>query len=202
MMQTNSLTHYKWYEVKKITLSQASLSPVCLFMCLLRRHFEFILPLINFHALSFVTGESIGNRLNTSTFSELSRVLSNGILPWVPSVLLLLSSSLEKKKGRSLRAHLCRSFSFWSIPLTEFIFRGVTQERITSSPTSMSGVSWTLGGVSIGSSDAVVDAIRGVAGSGIQSKSSFRLAKASASIVGRPPSSGRIRSKFIRGSWN
>ena len=66
--------------MKKITLSQASLSPICLFICLLRRHFEFILPLIHFHALSFAMGESIGNRLNTSTFNELSLVLSSAIL--------------------------------------------------------------------------------------------------------------------------
>ena len=62
----------------------------------------------------------------------------------------------------------------------------------------------TLGGVSIGSVDAIVGAIKGVVVSGwIQSKPSFRLAKASASIVGRSsPSSGRIRSKFIPGSCN
>ena len=79
-------------------------------------------------------------------------------------MLLRLSCPLEKKKGRSLRAHLCRSFSFCSTPLTADIFQGVTQGRITSSQTSMLRVSWTLGAVSIGSVDAIVGAIKGVAG--------------------------------------
>ena len=123
---------------------KSSLWLAFLFICLLRRHFELILPLIIFHSFSFSTGESIGNLLKTSTFKEFSLVVSSSSFWWVPSVLLLLSSSLLKKNGRSLRAHLCRWVSFCRMACIALTFRGVTQERITSSPTATSGISWML----------------------------------------------------------
>ena len=131
-------------------------------MCLLRRHLELILPLIDFHALSFSVVDSRGNRLKTSTFNAWSFVTSSRRLLCVPSVLLLLSSSKVKKKGRSLRAHRCLSFSFSNTSRTPVDLLGVTNEQMTSSPTSVS--SWELddGSVSI---SGVVGA-SGVEGSG------------------------------------
>ena len=168
-------------------------------MCLLKRHLELILPLIAFHALSFSVVVSTGNRLKTSTFNACSFVTSSRRLWCVPSVLLLLSSSEVKKKGRSFRAHRCLSFSFSNTSRTPFDLLGVTNERMTSSPTSVS--SWELvdGSVSV---SGVVGA-SGVEGSGWNSSrgSSLRDAKASWLMVGRL-SFGGSESKFTTGSVN
>ena len=45
--------------------------------CLLRRHFELILLLMDFHTFSFSVADSIGKRLNTSTFNAWSFVTSS-----------------------------------------------------------------------------------------------------------------------------
>ena len=169
-------------------------------MCLFNLHFPFILPLTNFQHFSFSTGDSTGKRLNTNILSALSLVASKGSLLWVPSVLLLLSSAAVKKKGKSLRAHLCRSVSLFSTSFTTRNFLGVTHERTTSSPTSMSeACSWwqlvsggTIGAVGVVSFAGVANVAKGVVGtSGMtSSKSSLRLAKVAESMVGRSSCSG------------
>lgn len=168
-------------------------------MCLLRRHLELILPLIDFHALSFSALDSRGNRLKISTFSAWSFVTSSRRLLCVPSVLLLLSSSEVKKKGRSLRAHRCLSFSFCNTSRTPVDLLGVTKERMTSSPTSVS--SWELDDGSVSVSGVV--GTSGVEGSGSNSSmgSLPRDAKASWSMVGKL-SFGGSASKFMTGSVN
>lgn len=99
------------------------------------RHLEFIFPLITLHALSFSSLQLTGKLVNNNTFKELSLLLSRHFLSWEPSVLLVASSSLLKKNGRSLSAHKCRSFSLPSVCWTSFILVGVTQVPISSSPT-------------------------------------------------------------------
>ena len=99
------------------------------------RHLEFIFPYITLHAISFSSLELTGNLLNTKTFKEFSLLLSRHCLSWEPSVLLVASSSLLKKYGRSLSAQRCRSFSLPSACWTSFILVGVTQVPISSSPT-------------------------------------------------------------------
>lgn len=173
-------------------------------MCLLKRHLAFLLPFIAFHALSFSTEDSARNLLKTNTFIELSFVLSSGILLCVPFVLPLLSSSLVKKLERSWSAHLWRLVSLCKIFLTTNIFQGVTQEPISLSPTWMSATtSWRLGWGTFGVEDTVDGTVGVAGGSGARSsKSLFRLAKATESIVGRSLSWGSIRSKLNLGSCN
>ena len=108
-----------------------------LFTCLLRRHFELILllmDLMDFHTFSFPVADSIEKRLNTSTFSAWSFATSSRCLLWVPSVLLLLSST-KVKKGKIFRAHRCLSSSFSKTSRTPFDLLGVINDRMTSSPT-------------------------------------------------------------------
>jgi len=153
-------------------------------MCLLKRHLAFILPLIIFHALSFSAGDSTGNQVKTNTFSEFSLVVSRGSFWCVPFVLLLLISSLLKKYGRSLSAHLCHSDSLCRMFLTTDSFLGVTQLPISWSPTWDSVTSGKLAGVeAVGGVGTV--GVSGSGGSGKMSTSSARLAKATESIVWR-----------------
>ena len=49
--------------------------------CLLRWHFELILLLMDFHTFSFSVADSIGKRLNTSTFNAWSFVSCCSALP-------------------------------------------------------------------------------------------------------------------------
>ena len=64
---------------------------------------------------------------------------------------------MVKKKGRSLRVHRCLSFSLSNTARTPFDLLGVTNDGMTSSPTSVSSfVSWEL--------DNCVVGIVGVAG--------------------------------------
>lgn len=96
------------------------------------RHFEFIFPLMHLHALSFSSIVLTGNLLNTNTLSEFSLLLSRQCFSWVPSVLLVASSSLLKKDGSNLSAHKCRSLSFARVSWTVLIFDGVTHVPMTS----------------------------------------------------------------------
>ena len=175
-------------------------------MCLLRRHLELILLLIHFHTLSFSHFHTLsvaysgGKRLKTSTFKACSFVVSSRCLSCVPSVLLWLSSSDVKKKSRSLRAHRCLSFSLSNTSRTPFDLLGVTNDLMTSSPTSC--LSWELDGWSIVISG--VQGASGVEGSGSKSAnigSSLSDAKASWSMVGRLSVRGS-GSKFTFGSLN
>ena len=93
-----------------------------------------------FQSFSFSAAHSTANLLKTKTFKEFSLLLSRGCLPWVPSVLLLISSSSVKKYGRSFTAHLCLLVSCWSAACTPGTFLGVTQVRITSSATGISSL--------------------------------------------------------------
>ena len=105
-----------------------------LFTCLLRRHFELILllmDLMDFHTFSFSVADSIEKRLNTSTFSAWSFVTSSHCLLWAPSVLLLLFQGEERQK---FKAHRCLSSSFSKTSRTPFDLLGVTNDRMTSSP--------------------------------------------------------------------
>lgn len=70
----------------------------------------------------------MANLLKTKTFKEFSLLLSRASLPWVPSVLLLTSSSSVKKYGRSFNAHLCLLVSFWSADCTPHNFLGETSK--------------------------------------------------------------------------
>ena len=100
------------------------------------RHFEFIFPLMHLHALPFSSIVFTGNLLNTNTLSDFSLLLSRQCFSWVPSVLLVASSSLLKKDGSNLSAHKCRSLSFVRVSWTALIFDGVTHVPMNSSPTS------------------------------------------------------------------
>ena len=100
------------------------------------QHFEIIFPLMHLHALSFSSIVSTGNLLNTDTLSEFSLLLSRRCFSWVPSVLLVASSSLLKKDGSNLSAHKCRSLFFVRVSWTVLIFDGVTHVLMSSSPTS------------------------------------------------------------------
>ena len=163
---------------------------------------------MHFQVFSFSTADSKGKRLKTSTFNELSLLLSKGSLLWVPSVLLLPSSVEEKKYGNSFSAHLCCSCSFCSISFTAKNFRGVTHERTTSSSIAVSKdcCSWGIStiadikggtvtgvlGIVTAVEDCAVtvsgmDGDKGVdGGSGTKSpKLSVRLAKAAGSMVQR-----------------
>jgi len=169
-------------------------------MCLLRWHLELILLLIHVHTLSFSMADSGGKRLKTSTFKAWSFVISSRCLLCVPSVLLWLSSSDVKKKGRSLRAHWCLSFSLSNTSRTSFDLLGVTNDLMTSSPTSWS--SWELDGWSIDVSG--VEGASGVEGTWSKSAnigSSLSDAKASWSMASRLSVRGS-GSKFTFGSLN
>ena len=150
-------------------------------MCLLRRHLELILLLIHFHTLSFSVAYSGGKRLKTSTFKACSFVVSSRCLS-------------------CLRAHRCLSFSLSNTSRTPFDLLGVTNDVMTSSPTSC--LSWELDGWSIVISG--VEGASGVEGSGSKSAnigSSLSDAKASWSMVGRLSVRGS-GSKFTFGSLN
>lgn len=101
------------------------------------RYFELILLLMNLQALSFSSLVLAGNLVNTNIFSEFSLLLSRHFLSYVPSVLLVASSSLLKKLGSSFRAHRCHSLSFPRVCWTVLIFVGVTHVPISSSPTGV-----------------------------------------------------------------
>ena len=100
------------------------------------RHFEFIFPLMHLHALSFSSIMFTGNLLNINTLSDFSLLLSRQCFSWVPSVLLVASSSLLKKDGSNLSAHKCRSLSFVRVCWTALIFDGITHVPMSSLPTS------------------------------------------------------------------
>ena len=98
--------------------------------------FEFIFPLMHLHALSFSSIVLMENLLNTNTLSKFSLLLSRQCFSWVPSVLLVASSSLLKKDGSNLSAHKCHSLSFTRVSWTVLIFDGVTHVPTSSLPTS------------------------------------------------------------------
>ena len=98
----------------------------------------------------------------------------------VPSVLLWLNSSLSKKYGKSLTAHLCLSTSLSRAAWTPCTFLGVTQLRITSSPTGSSELSTSL---SVARGGDGVDGVKGLVS--VLVSTSLNLEKVSTSIVGR-----------------
>ena len=94
-----------------------------------------IFPFMNLQDLFLSSFEDTGNFANTKSFKLLSLALSRLFFWCEPSVLLLASSSLMKKKGSNFKAHKCLSFSFSSVWLTLFTLLGFTHVLISSSPT-------------------------------------------------------------------
>lgn len=171
---------------------------------LLARHLAFIFVLMNFHILAFSAAVSTGNLLKTNTFMEFNLLLSRHRLPWVPSVLLFVSSSLVKKYGRSLTAHLCLSCSLSRASCTLFTLLGVTHVRMTSSPTLTLTVFTALlastgngaDGVAAGGGVAAECGTGVTSAEGRLSTSSFKLTNVSTSIVLRSWKGGTLGEKL------
>ena len=75
-----------------------------LFTCLPRQHLELILVLMDFHTFSFSLADSMGKRLNTSTFNAGSFVTSSCCLLWVLlvyAVAQLFQDNEERQKFKS-----------------------------------------------------------------------------------------------------
>ena len=154
---------------------------------------------MNRHTLSFSVADSTGNLLKTNTFKEFNLLLSRRCFPWVPSVLLIVNSSLEKKYGRSPTAHRCLSRPFSSSVRTISTFLGVTQVRITSSPTFSAMVLLERGtaGVSGKLPGSTIEGVCGVAV--FVSSSPVKSANVSTSIVDRSSWSGTQAGNSIKG---
>ena len=99
------------------------------------RHLELIFPFITFQILSFSSFEVTGNCVNIKVFKEFSLPLSRDPFLCEPSVLLLASSCLVNKMGNSFNTHLQGFVSRRIASWTPCTLLGVTQFRISSSPT-------------------------------------------------------------------
>ena len=157
---------------------------------MLARHLALIFVLMNFQSFSFSSWDSTGNLLNTRTFKEFNLFLSRRCFPWLPSVLLVHNSSLVKKNGRSLTAHLYLECSPCKVVWTACTFLGVTQVSITSLPIGDRSNSLSVGGRA--GSNGVDGWTFGAALS-----SSLKASKASMSIVGKSSWDGILAAKAV-----